>query len=994
MDVNSDVKELKNKGNVFYQAQNYQEAIDVYTQALSLDSKNSTLYSNRSAAFSKLSRYNEATKCIQHSRNWSKGYYRKVVALEGLNNYPDIMEAAEDGVKYSDCDGQMKKEFVKKWLTANQNLHRLPPNSIELPRGICILSQKYLDVLVCLMRSLEGECPINTDMATKCVMDCIEQIVTLLKSFGEPIEDAQFLYDWGSTLICDIYPSVPIPSNKNDIENLLLGKTEEVVCFFEQNIDSSFYPLIRPIFALITLVVLNRTNILTESNSGHCDAELMNRAIVLVLEAKILNTCREYRYLYIGRLCAVLDSFIGRSYILDKSEMQVVTSYREKLVTAISNYPTELPDHQQYKLLSEKSLANIDNVLLNHKRPVASFAAEEITTSNAISAIEFGRVEAVKEYISNRYRVLLQSIEYHTMGEVEELISMTEILLKLNDRSNALNAFRKGEELFFIVLGRLMETNAIKIDQCSTTIAPIRQYMFNYAKMLQDPHLFAEIAIRWKCSFTNIRNLFIHFGLAEIFSKFFDFYKDCITDVTKSNEDSAIIDYLQRQLKQEESLLCNVSKRVMQSAYNSSHVEIANFLDASSIVLDYAFYVPLEDESVMEATCVVLRNAHDPVIIDLNYSQIRLQSERLIHIITQARKLYWNSNDISGNSAPLLFDLKILTDLLFPDALKQLLVHVNHIYVSAEGSLALIPFGMLPIDMNNSDQYMPLGDVVSLSLLGSVHHLYQLNNTSEAKNTDKLCYVFADPNFNCQAEKPASFFNNMATLLFQYLKVSESSGSTLDQLQHSESEADFISYYLCSSGFKVQQWMHDEANLKNFMSLCQPFILHLSTHAYSQTTRVVSRGNFYLDLNCGFALAGFNTVSKKWYDHVSPDCSLGKIPALAVLSMDLQHTKLVYLSTCNSGTGMVSYQEEIVSLSSAFLTAGAETVIATLWPVKDESAALFCKYFYDHLLNSKCGTRPSQALAYAKRKLSEDSLWSHWCHWSGYTCYGLDLPVL
>jgi tetratricopeptide (TPR) repeat protein len=60
MDVNSDVKELKNKGNVFYQAQNYQEAIDVYTQALSLDSKNSTLYSNRSAAFSKLSRYNEA----------------------------------------------------------------------------------------------------------------------------------------------------------------------------------------------------------------------------------------------------------------------------------------------------------------------------------------------------------------------------------------------------------------------------------------------------------------------------------------------------------------------------------------------------------------------------------------------------------------------------------------------------------------------------------------------------------------------------------------------------------------------------------------------------------------------------------------------------------------------------------------------------------------------------------------------------------------------
>lgn len=568
-----------------------------------------------------------------------------------------------------------------------------------------------------------------------------------------------------------------------------------------------------------------------------------------------------------------------------------------------------------------------------------------------------------------------------------QYIYFLELFLKLKSHTLAIESFKKGEKAFFDVLGRLLEKNALKIDQCSTTIAVMRQHVFdNVRKLSEDTILYSDVAFRWKGLFTQIRALFINFGLRGIFSEFFSEYIDSLGKPSK--DDDFLMRTLANQMEKEERLLQAVANKVMNVAYSCKYEAVLKFLNRHSLLIDYIFFTSTECTTLMEATCIIIQQGNDPVICKLDYSKIRTQSAMAIDILLKARKLYWSKKDVAYTGR-VYTELKLLADVLLPDILirKLLSSEVEHLYVSLEGNLSLVPYSMLPV----GEEGMFMDQLVSISYLGSIHQLSANQDVVISDQKEQLCYVISDPNFDCQLPKPVSFFTDIVTMLSQYLNIGDSTGTVIEQLQGSKSEADFVSYMLCSKQLKVEQWLNDDANLKNLMSLHQPLLLHVCTHAYSQVSHTNVRGNFFTDLKCGLALAGFNTFSKKLYDQVVPECSLGQFPALAVLSLDLHGTKLVFLSTCNSGSGMVSTQEELASLSSAFLTAGAETVVATLWPVNDASAAEFSKYFYDFLLNDT-GVRPSQALAYASKKLSEDQVWSHWSHWGGYVCYGLDKP--
>lgn len=66
----------------------------------------------------------------------------------------------------------------------------------------------------------------------------------------------------------------------------------------------------------------------------------------------------------------------------------------------------------------------------------------------------------------------------------------------------------------------------------------------------------------------------------------------------------------------------------------------------------------------------------------------------------------------------------------------------------------------------------------------------------------------------------------------------------------------------------------------------------------------------------------------------------GFLTALEVCTASCR-ADLVVLSACNSGTGRVVPGEGMVGLVRAFLLAGAERVVATLWPVLDEPAAAY-----------------------------------------------------
>ena len=59
---------------------------------------------------------------------------------------------------------------------------------------------------------------------------------------------------------------------------------------FLEVIDPDIYPILRPFLGLVVLVILNHTNLLSNTNTGHHTAELMNHFLLPLFERSVLQT--------------------------------------------------------------------------------------------------------------------------------------------------------------------------------------------------------------------------------------------------------------------------------------------------------------------------------------------------------------------------------------------------------------------------------------------------------------------------------------------------------------------------------------------------------------------------------------------------------------------------------------------------------------------------------------------------------------------------------
>lgn len=111
----SQVEELKSKANAAFSAGKNDEAISLYTQAIGLDEKNHVLYSNRSAAYAKSNKYEEALKdaekCISLKPDFVKGYSRKGAALSFLKKYDEAINVYEEGLKIDPNNQQLLNDL-------------------------------------------------------------------------------------------------------------------------------------------------------------------------------------------------------------------------------------------------------------------------------------------------------------------------------------------------------------------------------------------------------------------------------------------------------------------------------------------------------------------------------------------------------------------------------------------------------------------------------------------------------------------------------------------------------------------------------------------------------------------------------------------------------------------------------------------------------------------------------------------------------------------
>lgn len=90
-------EKLKNEGNDLMRKDQYNEAIELYTKAINLNSQKAVYYSNRAAAYSKVENHEKALEDCQKAVNidptYSKAYGRMGLAYSSMNEFQKACEA-------------------------------------------------------------------------------------------------------------------------------------------------------------------------------------------------------------------------------------------------------------------------------------------------------------------------------------------------------------------------------------------------------------------------------------------------------------------------------------------------------------------------------------------------------------------------------------------------------------------------------------------------------------------------------------------------------------------------------------------------------------------------------------------------------------------------------------------------------------------------------------------------------------------------------------
>ena len=182
----------------------------------------------------------------------------------------------------------------------------------------------------------------------------------------------------------------------------------------------------------------------------------------------------------------------------------------------------------------------------------------------------------------------------------------------------------------------------------------------------------------------------------------------------------------------------------------------------------------------------------------------------------------------------------------------------------------------------------------------------------------------------------------------------------LGKLPHATKEAEWVAHIL-----KCTPILHEQATKTAvMMRLMNAKVIHLATH--------------------GSAVAGFLAFA-------GMAASLNQsVDAKQVLIYPEEIEKfsitpaLVVLSSCDSGRGVFK-ADGIQGMARAFILAGAQAVLTTLWRVPDESACIFMQFFYQYLVD---GVRGTEALHKAMLSVRCFSKYSQYIHWSGYQLTG------
>jgi CHAT domain-containing protein len=371
---------------------------------------------------------------------------------------------------------------------------------------------------------------------------------------------------------------------------------------------------------------------------------------------------------------------------------------------------------------------------------------------------------------------------------------------------------------------------------------------------------------------------------------------------------------------------------------------VQSAIPAGAALIEYAVYRPFDPGAERNAdayrgahyAAYVIRPTGTPMGFDLGPA---VEIDKSIAVLREGLRDR-DCEDLRARSRAL--ELRIL------DPLRTSLGDAARLLVSPDGDLNLVPFEAL---VGRSGQF--LIEQYPVSYLTSGRDLLRIDvKRTAAQAVPPL--VIADPLFG----EPARATGR--DMYFPPLGVTAAEGNAIKAL--------FPDAVLLTGA---------RANKQALLEANAPVILHIASHGF-----FVGLGTHGADgaaatgnplLRAGLALAGANLSSAARAE--------GILTAMEASTLNLHGTRLVTLSACDTGIGEVRNGEGVYGLRRAFVLAGAESVVMSLWSVGDAVARETMVTYYSGL---RAGLGRGDALRRAKLSMLHRKGREHPYYWASF----------
>lgn len=401
-----------------------------------------------------------------------------------------------------------------------------------------------------------------------------------------------------------------------------------------------------------------------------------------------------------------------------------------------------------------------------------------------------------------------------------------------------------------------------------------------------------------------------------------------------------------------------------------------------SALVEYVYYHARDTSSPVFATkevrfaAFVLHKTGEPVAVDLG------DAVPIGRAVSALRRTLADRGDVLPHA-------KQLHDRVIAPIAKHLRASDTRLIVSPDDDLNLVPFATL---VDERGQFLVQSREITYVTSG--RDLLRIAAASAQKRANTKALVFGDPAFD-DAINAANVVGAVGAVGAAASSAGDLGNAKFPALPGTADEAKAIADLLAAANIT-----RADATKARLVGVSSPIVLHVATHGFFlkrereqglSNTRALEydpgdpvavpplRTANPL-VRSGLALAGANQRSN----------AEGLLTALEASSMNLEGTRLVVLSACETGVGETEVGEGVYGLRRALVVAGAESQLMSLWKVDDEATRDLMIAFYRDL---KAGTGRAAALRKVQLAMLAKKETQHPYFWAAFIPSGEWAPM-